>query len=327
MGFRIYDTVYLGKAHPSGGGGGYSPICFREFDVDATMELIPSKTTSRIININGANNIADYALYCAYYENTNISGDVNFSSLKKLSHMNSCYYTFYRCTGITNADMQNIIEIAGQNACNGMFRESGITGYDLTSLNKISGSQACAHMFESTPNLTKAFLDNVTTISGVSACNRMFADSAITFFSMANLQQISSSNACVEMCAGCKFLVVVNLPALHTISVGSSCKHWFTKCISLETVTFTLLKNIGVGKIFESAFANDTALTDLYFPALYSGSFGTYQDQFTNMLDGCNNVTVHFPSNLQTIISTWADYTAGFGSATTTVAFDLPATS
>lgn len=326
MGFRIYDTVYLGKAHPSGGGGGYSPVCFREFDVDATMMLIPSKTTTRIINLNGAKDISDYALYCAYYGNSNISGDIDFSSLTQLSKFNSCYYTFYQCSNINALKMNNITAISGQSACNGMMRESSVAEFHMPLLMKISGSQSCAHMFEGCHSLGNAGFPQLQLINGVSACHRMLADSSIKTLSLPMLEQITASNACVEMCSGCAGLIIVSVPRLQAISVGGACKSIFTKCTMLGQVVFDSLKSIGVSKVFEEAFANDTNLTLLQFPSLTSTSFGSYQDQFHNMLMGCNNVVVQFPSNLQSIISTWADAQAGFGSATTTILYNLPAT-
>jgi hypothetical protein len=44
------------------------------------------------------------------------------------------------------------------------------------------------------------------------------------------------------------------------------------------------------------------------------------------MLPGVTGCTVHFPSNLQSVIGSWADVTEGFGGTNTTVLFDLPAT-
>ena len=44
------------------------------------------------------------------------------------------------------------------------------------------------------------------------------------------------------------------------------------------------------------------------------------------MLDGVTGCTVHFPSNIQSVIGSWASVTSGFGGTNTTVLFDLPAT-
>jgi hypothetical protein len=62
------------------------------------------------------------------------------------------------------------------------------------------------------------------------------------------------------------------------------------------------------------------------FPALTSTSFGSYTNQFNNMLRMVTGCTVHFPSNLQSVIGSWSDITAGFGGTNTVVSFDLPAT-
>jgi hypothetical protein len=69
-----------------------------------------------------------------------------------------------------------------------------------------------------------------------------------------------------------------------------------------------------------------TGLTSLSFPALTSTSFGRYTNQFNGMLSGVTGCTVHFPSNLQSVIGSWSDVTAGFGGTNTTVLWDLPAT-
>ena len=76
----------------------------------------------------------------------------------------------------------------------------------------------------------------------------------------------------------------------------------------------------------QRCFQNCTHLTSISFPALTSTSFGSFTNQFNNMLYGVTGCTVHFPSNLQSVIGSWADVTNGFGGTNTTVSFDLPAT-
>jgi hypothetical protein len=44
------------------------------------------------------------------------------------------------------------------------------------------------------------------------------------------------------------------------------------------------------------------------------------------MLSGVTGCTVHFPSNLQAVIGSWADVTAAFGGTNTTILYDLPQT-
>jgi hypothetical protein len=74
------------------------------------------------------------------------------------------------------------------------------------------------------------------------------------------------------------------------------------------------------------AFQGCTKLKTLSFPALTSNSFGSYTNQFNNMLSGVTGCKVHFPSNLQSVIGSWSSVTSGFTGTNTTVLFDLPAT-
>ena len=67
----------------------------------------------------------------------------------------------------------------------------------------------------------------------------------------------------------------------------------------------------------------NSQITKLEFPSLKS----TSTISMSNMLEGVTDCTVHFPSNLQSVIGQSADVLAGFGGTNTTVLFDLPATS
>ena len=99
----------------------------------------------------------------------------------------------------------------------------------------------------------------------------------------------------------------------------------------ITSVDLSSLTTVG-GNGLSYAFTNNkdsqgqTTLTSISFPALTSQSFGESTDQFNGMLNGDDGVTVHFPSNLQSVIGDWADVTNGFGGTNTTVLFDLPAT-
>ena len=73
------------------------------------------------------------------------------------------------------------------------------------------------------------------------------------------------------------------------------------------------------------------ALTDVYFPALTTTSFGSRVNQFFSMMSSTGtNVThtLHFPSNLESTIQGLQGYpTFGGTSGYVVCAFDLPATS
>jgi len=71
-------------------------------------------------------------------------------------------------------------------------------------------------------------------------------------------------------------------------------------------------------------FSRAIGLTDIYFPSLLPMAFGSYTDQFHNMLSMVSNCTVHFPVTLEHIIKNWTDVINGFGNTTTTIVYDLP---
>lgn len=122
-------------------------------------------------------------------------------------------------------------------------------------------------------------------------------------------------------------LTDVNLSKLTTITSSYAFQSCFSDCGSLETLRFKSLSDISTASmVFDSLVANCSNFSSIYFDALTSQSFGSLNNQFKRMLSGCSGVTVHFPSNLQSVIGSWSDVTAGFGGTNTTVLFDLPAT-
>ena len=96
-------------------------------------------------------------------------------------------------------------------------------------------------------------------------------------------------------------------------------------CTSLRTVDFKSIKKLTGNACLHYAFQN-SGIRTLYFRELNNVSFGAYTNQLNQMLNGCSNVTVHFPENLEATIGNWTDVTNGFSGTNTTVLFDLPAT-
>lgn len=99
----------------------------------------------------------------------------------------------------------------------------------------------------------------------------------------------------------------------------------FTGCTSLTSVSFDNVKTI-VGDGLMEVFRGCTSMNSISFPSLKSSAFGSDTNQFNNMLEGVTGCTVHFPSNLESVIGSWTDVTNGFGGTNTTVLFDLPET-
>lgn len=180
---------------------------------------------------------------------------------------------------------------------------NSITSVSFASLRSVTGDHALGRAFYCPNNngsITSVSLPKLKTITGRDALHGTFTGQAsLTSLSLPELITASGSYCLAELCSYCQNLVSVSLPKLEDI------QNYY---------------------VLYEAFAN-TALTSLSFPALKSTSFGdTTTTQFNSMLYGVNGCTVHFPSNLQSIIGSWASVIAGFGGTNTTVLFDLPAT-
>ena len=217
----------------------------------------------------------------------------------------------------------------GRNACTRMFYESsGVTSASFPSLTTISGDNACTRMFYTCKNLTSVSFPSLTTTSGGSACSSMFSYCKnLTSASFPSLTTISGDNACSYMFNGCTNLTSVSFPSLTTISKTYACQEMFQGCIGLSSVDLSSLTTISGGMGCVAMFHGCKSLTSISFPKLNTNSFGTlYKNQFQNMVVGVTGCTLHFPSNLQSTISTLTGY-PNFDGTNTVLAFDLPATS
>lgn len=123
-------------------------------------------------------------------------------------------------------------------------------------------------------------------------------------------------------------LISVDLSSVLTISGTNALNLAFNSCTNLISVDLSALRSISGSSALGGAFFGCTGLDNksISFPALTSTGFGSYTNQFTLMLSGVTGCTVHFPSNLQSVIGNWSSVTAGFSGTNTTVLFDLPAT-
>lgn len=117
----------------------------------------------------------------------------------------------------------------------------------------------------------------------------------------------------------------INFNELTSIGVdGLNCS--FLSCQGITgPIYFTKLNNINARGLYQ-CFSYCHSLGSIYFYSLNSSSFGKNTNQFNLMLLGVSGCTVHFPSNLQSVIGSWSDVTTGFNGTNTTVLFDLPAT-
>ena len=163
----------------------------------------------------------------------------------------------------------------------------------------------------------------------------MFYNSGITSVNLDNLEEISATGGntvgygpAVGMFGNCPLtrISIKKLRQIGSSSNGYCCAGMFEGCTRLVVFYFESLNLIqGRGEL-RRMFAGCTALQSLWFYALDTNSFGTRTDQFSGMLSGCANVTVHFPIRIQSTIGSWSDVTNGFGDTNTTVLFDIVTT-
>ena len=178
----------------------------------------------------------------------------------------------------------------------------------------------------SSNNIFNVTLDiNAKTLTDYALSNAYYNCNYLKKATFANLTTIGSYglNSCFY---GCTSLTTAPTFANLTTIESNGLYSCFQNCSSLTTApTFANLTTIGSGGL--SGCFRYTKITSLSFPALTSSSFGSYTNQFNNMLSGVTGCTVHFPSNLQSVIGSWSSVTSGFSGTNTTVLFDLPATS
>ena len=301
-----------------------APAHYIEKTVNSSGKLIGGST---IMDFTGVTDVGNYMLYYAYYQNTSISGAVDMSDLTTISGTQACYYMFRGCTGITSVDLSGLTTISGSSGCIYMFQGcTGLTSVDLSGLTTVSGPYPCQYMFQGCSGITSVDLSSLTTVSGNQGCNVMFGGcTGLTSIDLSGLTTISGESGCGYMFSGCTGLTSVDLSGLTTVSGGKACDSMFYGCIGLTSVDLSGLTTLSGYQACQTMFRNCTSLTTLSFPAL-TNSFGSNTSQFNNMLQGVTGCTVHFPSNLQSVIGSWASVTSGFGGTNTTVLFDLPAT-
>ena len=257
---------------------------------------------------------------------------VDLSSLTTLSYTNAMKNAFQGCYNITSIDLTNLTLVGSTTVMISSSMENafqsckGLTSVDLSSLTTVAGSRAMYQAFQGCTNVTYLNLSNLTTIKGGNAMYLTFNGFAITTLDLSSLTTVNDNQAMNGTFQGCKSLTSVDLSSLTTVNGSKGMYQAFWGCQSLTSVDLSSLTTINIPYVMQNTFKSCTSLTSLSFPALTSTSFGSYKNQFNGMLSGVTGCTVHFPSNLQSVIGSWSDVTAGFGGTNTTVLFDLPAT-
>lgn len=271
-------------------------------DSDGVLQL-PTNTSGDII-FTGVKGLSDNSLYYKFYINTNLECGVSLPDLEVINGSNALYYAFYQ-THITSVSLPKLKTISGSKSLYYAFYQTHITSLSLPELETVSGEYALYYLASGCPYLTSASFPKLKTVSGNYGLYSLLRDTKIT---------------------------TISFPSLETVSGILSLQYLGYNCQLLETAYFEKLSNVPVIP-FADAFGNCPAITDIYFNALTTTSFGTVKTQFNNMFNSSTaatsgNVNVHFPSNLETTISGLIGYPLfGGSSGRVTLLFDLPATS
>lgn len=247
---------------------------------------------------------------------------------------------FFTHLDIATLDLSSLIHITGTSAFDAAFYNTyGYSKIDMSNLVSIGTSSceySCRNMFynyygtDSKISLQEVDIRNLEEIDGYFSCAYMFfMQHKLTTVNLSKLKKIcdSSSYSCNYMFAYCDNLETINLSTLEKIKNDHSCAGMFAGCTKLVNVDLSSLNEVSGTCCMEGAFENCTSLTTLSFPSLTSNSFGdtSIWGQFNGMLGGVTGCTIHFPSNLQAVVSGLDDY-PNFGGTNTIILFDLPAT-
>ena len=125
------------------------------------------------------------------------------------------------------------------------------------------------------------------------------------------------------VCYSCKDLEEINFDEVSSMNYEDQVfAYAFYGCEKLKTASFKSLLTISGNNVFQYAFAN-SGIENLYFYLSKNGNLTS--NVFSNMLNGVNGCTIHFPANLNgaTKISSLSGY-PNFGGTNTVLAYDLP---
>ena len=302
-------------------------------DIDSNGVLYPASTDT-YLSFNGVKKMKDYALNHKFYHDYDIDG-VSFPDLEELGNSNgmgsyALQNAFSNCTNLTYAYFPKLKHVQATYALNGIFTDCrNLTSINFDSLEYAAENDAFVSAFERTGLTSVSFPRLTYAIGWNNAFNQCGKLTSVSFPALTSVGSTVGFYGCFQsLCSQCYKLTSASFPELTTIesSGNNAFCYTFSSCKSLQTITFPKLEDIPAQYAFQGCFSNASSLTSVSFPSLKSTSFGYNRNQFYNMLSGVTGCTVHFPSNLQSVIGSWSDVTNGFGGTNTTVLFDLPAT-
>lgn len=286
----------------------YNIIYFGREVEDDTLSFMDTFSFTLPSNITDLGDYALYECFWSLYQNANsVLTSLNLSSLKHASGVYCCASIAEFSPYLAEVRLDNLEDVTGYSAFSNAF----------------SGNP---YSVASRPIFTSVSLPKLVIISSDYAFNNAFKyNSALLSFDMGKVEVISGRAACYRMLEGCSSLTSVDVSKVEEITGINALAYAFSGCTALTTLSFNSLRVLTGDTALERCFSN-SGITSLYFSALTSNSFGENTSQFNNMLRGCTNVTVHFPSNLQSVIGSWTSVASGFGGTNTTILYDLSET-
>lgn len=292
---------------------------------DYAFQYAFSGSTITGIDLSSLTTVYNYGCQYMCQGCTRLTGAIDLSSLTNANNY-SCGYMFDGCTGITSVNLSSL-QTTTAGACKRMFHGcTSLASINLNSLTAVSGSESCMEMFSECGNLAGNIdLSSLkTAVNSSAGIGKMFQNcTSITSANLSSLTMVSGNWVCQYMFDGCTSLASIDLSSLTTINDSSACQYMCQGCTALTgDINLYSLATISGAQSCGSMFAR-TNITSLSFPSLKTASVNTI---FNSMLSNVTGCTVHFPSNMQSVIGSWTSVTSGFGGTNTTVLFDLPAT-
>lgn len=247
--------------------------------------------------------------------------EINFPKLKTISSSNTLCSTFSGCP-LTSISMPELETVSGSLVLSRTFASTQIESVSFPKLTSASGHQVMAGLFYNCQKLKRAYFPALEFIDSDDSTNFAFYGCGLLeYVDLSSLSKIGLAGLC-QFFQNCTSLKTVLFSALEEIEAGgmTSC---FYNC-GIETLSFPELVKINSDYSFGQMCSNCSSLTSISFPKLATiENTSGYNDCFEDMLYGCSNVTVHFPSALEATIGNWSDVLGGFGGTNTTVLFDL----
>lgn len=275
------------------------------------------------LDFSGVVSIPEKGFYYKFINNVGLTGNIYLPDLTTVG-ANAFEYCFYGCTNLTGTFSAPELVTVGDDSFYESLNKAKITSFSAPKIAEIP-QRVFQYAFTGNNEFLSLDLSGVTTIGNRGLYNCCWSCAKVTTIDLRSVKTITGTYALSNGFENCPRLATILLGNLESITGQYAFLKAFGRT-GLTSFTFEKLSTINAGSIFSGCFDRCLQLTTLSFPALKSTSFGSYTNQFDSMLSGCRGVTVHFPSNLQSVIGSWPSVTGGFGGTNTTVLFDLTAT-